>query len=371
MRALASRSRCREDLRRVIAEVNPVLRGWAQYFRTGNAATKFIQIDRYVECRLHALQAARAIIYYSLASKPASDITIEISDVSGKLVRHMSSAPIPPLNEPSPPVPDFWVEKPRPLPTEIGSNRINWDIRRDPPPAFSHTYEINANPGETPASPEGALALPGVYTVKLTVDGKSYTQTVTVKSDPRSPATAQDLIAQHDLQMKITDSARLAWDAYHKVSAARAAVADYVKSSTQEVADAAKAFDAKLGIVGGNPGSGRRGGGGFGRTGGPPAPPNFVAVQGALIRQLETLDAGDMAPTDPMRRAFAGACKDLATVIANWQGLNGSELTAFNAVVTKNNLKPVPPASPALVAPTCPPGASTRAPSRQASTGGR
>ena len=60
VRALTSRSRCHEDLRRVIADVNPVLRGWAQYFRTGNAATKFHHLDRYVEDRLHALRRARA-----------------------------------------------------------------------------------------------------------------------------------------------------------------------------------------------------------------------------------------------------------------------------------------------------------------------
>jgi group II intron reverse transcriptase/maturase len=60
VRALTSRSRCHEDLRRVIADVNPVLRGWGQYFRTGNATAKFIQIDRYVADRLHALRRARA-----------------------------------------------------------------------------------------------------------------------------------------------------------------------------------------------------------------------------------------------------------------------------------------------------------------------
>jgi len=59
VRALTPRTRCHEDLRRVIADVNPVLRGWAQYFRTGNAATKFHQIDCYVEDRLHALRRAR------------------------------------------------------------------------------------------------------------------------------------------------------------------------------------------------------------------------------------------------------------------------------------------------------------------------
>lgn len=60
VRALTPRSRCHEDLRRVIADVNPVLRGWAQYFRTGNAATKFHLLDRYVADRLHALRRTRA-----------------------------------------------------------------------------------------------------------------------------------------------------------------------------------------------------------------------------------------------------------------------------------------------------------------------
>jgi RNA-directed DNA polymerase len=59
VRALTARSRCHEDLRRVIAEVNLVLRGWAQYFRTGNAATRFIQLDRYVVDRLRGLRLQR------------------------------------------------------------------------------------------------------------------------------------------------------------------------------------------------------------------------------------------------------------------------------------------------------------------------
>jgi RNA-directed DNA polymerase len=59
VRGLTSRARCHTDLRIVIAALNPVLRGWSQYFRTGNAATKFLQIDRYVEERLHGLRRAR------------------------------------------------------------------------------------------------------------------------------------------------------------------------------------------------------------------------------------------------------------------------------------------------------------------------
>ena len=39
----------------MIADLNPILRGWGNYFRTGNAAAKFVQIDRYVAWRLQRL----------------------------------------------------------------------------------------------------------------------------------------------------------------------------------------------------------------------------------------------------------------------------------------------------------------------------
>ena len=54
-----SRSRCHWDPRDVIAELNPVLRGWGQYFRTGNAADKFNEIDKYVTWRLKRLRIQR------------------------------------------------------------------------------------------------------------------------------------------------------------------------------------------------------------------------------------------------------------------------------------------------------------------------
>jgi photosystem II stability/assembly factor-like uncharacterized protein len=303
-----------------------------------------------------------ALIDYYLSAKPSADITLEVIDPSGTVVRHMSSAPIPPLNEPPPPISDFWVEKPMPMPATPGSHRVNWNIRYDSPPANAHTYEINATPGETPASPEGPLALPGVYTLKLTVDGKAYTQTVTVRNDPRSPASAIDLHAQHDLQMKLADGAREARDGYQQVTAMRAAAAEVTKGSPPaDVAAAAKDFDAKLAAIGGSTGGGRRGGGGgFPGAGGPPPPPNFAALQGTMIRQLGTLDSGDMAPNDPMTRAYAAACSDLRTVVSNWTAVNANELPAFNAVLTKNNVKALAAASPALLAPVCAAGTPAR-----------
>jgi RNA-directed DNA polymerase len=53
--ARTGRNRVGEDIRVVIAALNPLLRGWGNYFRTGNAADKFRQADDYVVWRLRTL----------------------------------------------------------------------------------------------------------------------------------------------------------------------------------------------------------------------------------------------------------------------------------------------------------------------------
>jgi group II intron reverse transcriptase/maturase len=60
VKELTPRARCHEDIREVIAKINPVLRGWGNYFRTGNASNQFIDIDSYVWQRLRALRVKRA-----------------------------------------------------------------------------------------------------------------------------------------------------------------------------------------------------------------------------------------------------------------------------------------------------------------------
>ena len=59
VRKLTPRGRCHADLRDVIADLNPVLRGWGNYFRTGNAASKFNQVDDYVYERLRGFLVKR------------------------------------------------------------------------------------------------------------------------------------------------------------------------------------------------------------------------------------------------------------------------------------------------------------------------
>ncbi len=59
VKALTPRSRCHADTRTIIADLNPLLRGWGQYFRTGNAAARFNQLDSYVWRRLRKLRVKR------------------------------------------------------------------------------------------------------------------------------------------------------------------------------------------------------------------------------------------------------------------------------------------------------------------------
>lgn len=293
-----------------------------------------------------------AIIYYSLASKPSRDITLDVMDAPGAVVRHMSSVATAPVAEAAvPPEPNFWLAPPASMPTNVGTNRVNWDLRYDAPPAFVHSFEINANPGLTPPSPEGPLALPGTYTLKLTVDGKSYRQHVTVKNDPRSPATESDLRAQHDQQMKFYAGAKAAWDDYNQIASVRRSVAEYAHGSgPSDVTTAATALEAKLVALSGTVGERARRG-----SSGTPASPNFVAINGAMNSRLGALENGDFAPNEPMRLAYTAECSDLRTAMTDWMNINSGDIAAFNSMLTKNKRKPIAVSSAAVALPVCRP----------------
>jgi len=280
----------------------------------------------------HALNPREGVtIDYWLARAPKRDVTLDVLDASGAIVRHMSSVVEPPVTEAArPPEPNFWIAQPEHLPAHAGDNRINWDLRYDAPPAFTHSFEINANPGQTPPSPEGPVALPGVYTLRLNVDGRTYSQTVAVKPDPRSPASAADLRAQHDLLMKMLDGMKVSYEGHRAAVALQVALKGIVPPGTQpefpDIASRLTAFSARLDtVVGLDAARGR------GRAG--PAQPNFRSINGALSSQILAQDLGDMAPTPATLAGFARTCTQLSGVVTAWQTLSTSELDALNAVL--------------------------------------
>jgi photosystem II stability/assembly factor-like uncharacterized protein len=286
------------------------------------------------------------MIYYSLADVPSGEVTIDILDSAGARLRHLSSVAESPVKEAArPPNPSFWLAQLHALPVAAGLNRANWDLRLDPPPAFAHTFEINANPGLTPASPEGILVPPGTYTVKLTAAGHTYTQTATVTRDPRSPATAADVRAQYAYLRKFYVAAHTAWDGFQQVQVMRDELARLKPGdATSTVAKAISGFRAQLDTVGGNAGV-------FGTQGRRP-PANFFGESSALTGTLTGDDNADQAPTAAMVGAWAATCKDLGTAAARWAAINGAALPALNTILASSGM-PAVTAATGVKPPTC------------------
>ena len=291
-----------------------------------------------------------ASIYYSLAAKPAGDVRIEISDSKGNVVRHYSSAPVVPFADPPAAIDPRWIRPRLPLTTDIGMNRVNWDCRYDDPPSFIHDAQdvIDASLGDTPPMIEGPLALPGKYEVKMMVDGKTYTQTVTVKNDPRSPASASDLVAQHELQMNFYALTTEAYDGYQQVMDMRAQVAQALSAKpNDEVTKALTAFDEKLHAQGGDIVYRRR-------FLGLPPPVNFESLNDNLMIRLDSFDMGDMAPTDSMLSEYGANWALSKGIVDKWRDVCAKDLVTLNALMTKNGLKPISGPAVALKEPPAP-----------------
>ena len=146
--------------------------------------------------------AEGAAIDYHLASDAQGPVTIEILDSMGKVVRKYSSDDAPEvIREDALPYPSYWFRPARKLATTAGMHRWMWDLRHTAPEGFPKSYPISAIYRDTPAGPHGPLALPGVYQVRLTVDGTTQMQKLTLKMDPRVKTSQLGLSKMHALSM--------------------------------------------------------------------------------------------------------------------------------------------------------------------------
>ena len=124
---------------------------------------------------------AGAMIDYYLKTNASGPVTIEIIDPAGETIRKYSSEDkFPPVDPDKLNYPPFWARTSEPLPATAGMHRWIWDFRPTPP------QTTGRGGGGGLFGRGGQLALPGTYTVKLTAGGKSYTQALVVKMDPRS-----------------------------------------------------------------------------------------------------------------------------------------------------------------------------------------
>src|SRR6185436_18582399 len=139
------------------------------------------------------------------------------------MVRKYSSADVPePLVE-GRNIPDYWIRPHHPLSAAAGLHRFVWDVHHERPAVSAFNYPMTATYMNTPRTPLGTWALPGKYTVRLTVDGKAQTQPLIVKIDPRVKATAADLKLQYDTSRAIDAILRRTATALRDMRAVKAA----------------------------------------------------------------------------------------------------------------------------------------------------
>jgi len=127
-----------------------------------------------------------AIIDYYLKSAPNGPVTIEILNASGAAVRRFSSSdPVAPVNVNTLAVNAVWQRALEPPSAAAGMHRFVWDLRPDPPPGGRGRGGRGGGGGGGGGRGGPPPVAPGAFSVKLTVNGQSYTQPVTVKVDPR------------------------------------------------------------------------------------------------------------------------------------------------------------------------------------------
>ena len=147
-----------------------------------------------------------AIIDYVIGgAPPTSAATLEIVDAAGNLVRRYSSTDIVEPPKDTGQVPWYWIRPTHALPATPGMHRFVWDLHYTAAPGARATYPISAVPFNTAPSPTSPWVMPGTYTVKLTANGKSVSQPLVVKMDPRVTTPTEGLQQQFVLSKQIYD----------------------------------------------------------------------------------------------------------------------------------------------------------------------
>ncbi len=135
---------------------------------------------------------AGAIIDYVLPADAATELTMDIVNAKGELVRHLSSTKTNKEIQP-PEWPDQIISSDL-IPAKTGMNRLVWDLRYDDPVQIPGAfYEGEA--------PRGPLVPPGQYQLHLKLGAQTRTAALAVIADPRVPNSDAAISAKTDLAL--------------------------------------------------------------------------------------------------------------------------------------------------------------------------
>ena len=284
------------------------------------------------------------IIDYRLGSDANSPVALEILDAKGSVVRHYSSAeavldPHPATNLPAYDricqktptatfcgLPLYWPAPPIQLGTRAGMHRFAWDLHYDPIPPEDIADDgdsdaTGAVPHHTYPTVNAPWAPTGAYTVRLTVDGKAYTQPLTLRLDPRvrTPGPALTQLSTLSREMWAGSIA-----AYSANRAARALSTTLAGMSGADVAAFKATVDSLAPEV---PRARVR----FRRRGPAGPTPTLTAASTAMMAAAMAMQTADVAPTAAQLRACTTAREQGTAAMAAWTMLKTGGLAALNA----------------------------------------
>jgi photosystem II stability/assembly factor-like uncharacterized protein len=273
-----------------------------------------------------------AVIDYYLKSAPSGDITLEVWDAAGKLVRRYSSSDKPPQIDPKRvDFPTSWIHFPKPLSVEPGMHRFVWDLHYQGPPGSNPPVFRGGG---------GPWALPGEYTVKLMVNGQSYTQQLPVKMDPRVTTPLSDLALQFKTAMQINAAQAQVAAAFgeanrlhEQLQALNSKLAK--ENGRKALAGEVAVLDKKtLALSGGTSGPGLY------ETDAPDTS-SLRALTIALGQVGRAVGSADLAPTADAVTAFQRDQQAAQEALAAWDKIKGHDVPHLNSSLRQAGLPPI------------------------------
>ena len=226
-----------------------------------------------------------AYVDYVVPAGAPGVVSLEVRDAAGAVVRHAASDDVPkPVDPADVPFPAYWIVTPQPPSASPGMHRYVWDFHA--------------------GDPDGPLAPPGRYTVRMTIAGRTFAQPLVIRRDPRVAASDTDLVQQF-VAARAVDALR---------AKVRAALADAAKLRAAKPGLRAR-IDAIAGApLGGDPDD----------TLGAAALADTASLRAdaRLLGELAyAIESADTRPTANERGAFAALAKRTARGLAAWAEL--------------------------------------------------
>jgi len=291
-----------------------------------------------------------AIIDYYLSSAPSKPVTLEILDEQQHLVRRYSSEDKLESMEKiaaEHPIPMYWVRPTQILSAEPGMHRFVWDLHYAPPDSLGHEFPISAILHDTPKYPLGAWAVPGNYTVRLTVDGRVSAQPLAVRMDPRIKTPLADLRKQFEMESGSIEGMNESFEALLQVRSVRAQLKERAaKAGKGALTAAIVTLDKQTAELEGAAQSSF-----FGLPPGAKQPENFSSMNQHFGGILAVADSADAAPTTQATAVYKELEDALEKLVTRWTKIRQQDIAALNVELKKAGLTPVDPNKPLNEAP--------------------